>query len=138
MAGKARVHELAKELGVESKTVLAKLKEMGEFVKSAYEPKGAKWADVYADYVNKTNKVKITATPNLRSLDKYSHPNFPGFPLTTPDVMRAKIFIDELAQWEKAGKMPNLTYLFLPADHTSGTNPNMPTPRAMVRATAST
>ncbi|HEU4421325.1 MAG TPA: translation initiation factor IF-2 [Pilimelia sp.] len=35
MAGKARVHELAKELGVESKIVLAKLKEMGEFVKSA-------------------------------------------------------------------------------------------------------
>src|SRR4029078_1364744 len=33
--GKARVHELAKELGVESKNVLAKLKEMGEFVKSA-------------------------------------------------------------------------------------------------------
>jgi translation initiation factor IF-2 len=35
VAGKARVHELAKELGVQSKTVLAKLKEMGEFVKSA-------------------------------------------------------------------------------------------------------
>src|SRR6185369_11331243 len=35
VAGKARVHELAKELGVDSKTVLAKLKEMGEFVKSA-------------------------------------------------------------------------------------------------------
>ena len=35
MAGKARVHELAKELGVESKTVLAKLQEIGEYVKSA-------------------------------------------------------------------------------------------------------
>src|SRR6266496_2525106 len=35
VAGKARVHELAKELGVESKVVLAKLNEMGEFVKSA-------------------------------------------------------------------------------------------------------
>ncbi|MBX6391662.1 MAG: translation initiation factor IF-2 N-terminal domain-containing protein, partial [Frankia sp.] len=35
MAGKARVHELAKELGVDSKTVLSTLKEMGEFVKSA-------------------------------------------------------------------------------------------------------
>jgi translation initiation factor IF-2 len=35
VAGKARVHELAKELGVESKVVLAKLKELGEFVKSA-------------------------------------------------------------------------------------------------------
>src|ERR1700754_220242 len=35
VAGKARVHELAKELGVTSKDVLAKLKDLGEFVKSA-------------------------------------------------------------------------------------------------------
>ena len=35
MPGKARVHELAKELGLESKNVLAWLKENGEFVKSA-------------------------------------------------------------------------------------------------------
>ena len=35
MAGKARVHELAKELGVTSKEVLARLGEQGEFVKSA-------------------------------------------------------------------------------------------------------
>ena len=32
---KVRVHELAKQLGMESKVVLAKLQEMGEFVKSA-------------------------------------------------------------------------------------------------------
>ena len=32
---KVRVYELAKELGVESKTVLAKLAELGEFVRSA-------------------------------------------------------------------------------------------------------
>ncbi|MGV0750327.1 translation initiation factor IF-2 N-terminal domain-containing protein, partial [Mycolicibacter minnesotensis] len=32
---KARVHELAKELGVTSKEVLARLSEQGEFVKSA-------------------------------------------------------------------------------------------------------
>src|SRR4051794_29109787 len=35
VAGKPRVHELAKELGSDSKTVLSKLKELGEFVKSA-------------------------------------------------------------------------------------------------------
>jgi translation initiation factor IF-2 len=35
VAGKARVHELAKELGVPSKDVMSKLKELGEFVKSA-------------------------------------------------------------------------------------------------------
>jgi translation initiation factor IF-2 len=50
---KVRVHELAKELGVESKVVLAKLKEMGEFVKSAsstVEPPVVKrFADQYGD-----------------------------------------------------------------------------------------
>jgi YVTN family beta-propeller protein len=103
----------------------------GEFVKSSYEPK-AKWADLYADFVNGTNKVEITATPNMRTLDKYSHPHFPGFPLTTPDVYRAKLFIDELKEFEKKDEFPQLVYLFLPADHTEGTRPNSPTPRAMV------
>jgi len=50
---KVRVHELAKELGVESKVVLAKLKEMGEFVKSAsstVEPPVVKrFADQFGD-----------------------------------------------------------------------------------------
>ena len=32
---KVRVYELAKELGVESKVVMTKLQEMGEFVRSA-------------------------------------------------------------------------------------------------------
>ncbi|MCW2942651.1 MAG: translation initiation factor, partial [Actinomycetia bacterium] len=32
---KVRVYELAKEFGVESKVVMAKLQEMGEFVRSA-------------------------------------------------------------------------------------------------------
>ncbi|MDP9183130.1 MAG: translation initiation factor IF-2 N-terminal domain-containing protein, partial [Actinomycetota bacterium] len=35
MPGKARVHELAKELGMESKSLLEWLKNNGEFVKSA-------------------------------------------------------------------------------------------------------
>ena len=35
MAGKARVHELAKELGVTSKQVLTQLESLGEYVKSA-------------------------------------------------------------------------------------------------------
>ena len=34
MSGKLRVHELAKQLGVTSKELLATLKEQGEFVKT--------------------------------------------------------------------------------------------------------
>jgi hypothetical protein len=36
--GKPRVYEIAKEFGVESKVVMAKLQEMGEFVRSAASP----------------------------------------------------------------------------------------------------
>ena len=41
MAAKPRVHEIASELGVDSKIALEKLKEMGEYVKgpsSSIEP----------------------------------------------------------------------------------------------------
>ena len=104
----------------------------GEFCRTTYTPAKATWSDVYADYKNATSKVKIDVTPNMASLKPYTHPHFPGFPLTTPDVVRAKIFLEEFRSWEKEGKMPHLTYLFLPNDHTSGTRPDSPTPEAMV------
>ena len=47
-------------------------------------------------------------------------------------MYRAKLFIDELKEFEKKGTFPNLVYLFLPCDHTNGTRPGSPTPRAMV------
>lgn len=104
----------------------------GEFVKTTYTPASAIWSDVFADYKNNTRKVKIEAKPNMKSLEAHSHPNYPGFPLTTPDVYRAKLFLEEFRSWEKKGTMPNLSYVFLPADHTNGTRPNSPTPKAMV------
>jgi hypothetical protein len=104
----------------------------GEFVRTTYEPKAAAWADLYADFVGGTAKVKLTATANLKSLIPHTHPTFPGFPLRTPDVYRAKLFLDELREFEKKETFPNLTYVFLPCDHTEGTRPGSPTPRAMV------
>jgi YVTN family beta-propeller protein len=103
----------------------------GEHCKTTFEPKGAKWADHYADFTNGTGKIKATVEPNLPSLKPYTHPTYPGFEMTVPDVARAKLFAAKLAEWEKAGTMPNLIYVFLPNDHTSGTSPGQPTPRAM-------
>ncbi|MBB5955647.1 translation initiation factor IF-2 [Saccharothrix tamanrassetensis] len=52
MAGKARVHELAKELGVTSKELLSKLADQGEYVKSASStveaPVARRLRDAYA------------------------------------------------------------------------------------------
>ena len=52
--------------------------------------------------------------------------------MAIPDVYRANVFLEELEDCERKGEFPNLVYLFLPCDHTSGTRPGMPTPRAMV------
>ncbi|MER7083806.1 translation initiation factor IF-2 N-terminal domain-containing protein, partial [Saccharopolyspora kobensis] len=56
MAGKARVHELAKELGVTSKEVLTKLAEQGEYVKSASSTVEAPVARRLRDALNKSSK----------------------------------------------------------------------------------
>lgn len=68
----------------------------------------------------------------MKALEPFTHPGFPGFPCTAPDIYRAKLFTEQLAQWEKAGSMPNLIYVLLPCDQIEGTRPGSPTPRAMV------
>ena len=91
----------------------------GEYVANQFDPKKAKWADLYADYQNRTAKVKVTAKANLKTLEPFTHPGYPWFPLLMPDVYRARLFLDELKEFEKKGEMPNLisvsyTHLTLP------------------------
>ncbi|MBI1743938.1 beta-propeller fold lactonase family protein [Candidatus Acetothermia bacterium] len=57
---------------------------------------------------------------------------FRPYDLAYRDVDRAKEFLKEFQAFEANGQLPQLTILDLPADHTSGTRPNFPTPRAMV------
>jgi hypothetical protein len=58
--------------------------------------------------------------------------NYPPFSLDVPDVVRAQIFLKDLARWNEAGEMPNLVILQLPMDHTVGNTPGKPTPKACV------
>jgi hypothetical protein len=58
--------------------------------------------------------------------------NFPAYSLDIPDVVRARIFLDKLKEYEAQGTMPHLTVMLLPSDHTSGTRPGANTPKAMV------
>jgi YVTN family beta-propeller protein len=104
----------------------------GEFVHPDFCPKGTKWMEIYEDYQNGTQKVKIEVKARLPALENYTHPRYPWFPLLMPDVYRAQVFIEELKTYEQKGEMPNLIYLTLPCDHTTGTDPDFPTPRASV------
>ncbi len=108
------------------------LRNYGEFCRSSYAPATAGWKDTYADFKNGTSKVKIAVRANMPGLVPNTHPHYPGFPLKMPDVYRAKLFLEEFHAFEKKGTLPNLVYIYLPNDHTGGTRPGEPTPRAMV------
>jgi YVTN family beta-propeller protein len=104
----------------------------GEFVDAVIDPPKATFQDIYDDFINGTGKVKIRAKANLEQLTPYLCPTYVGFPNTVPDVYRAAEFIRELKEFEKNGNFPNFTIMLLPNDHTSGTSPGMPTPKAAV------
>ena len=104
----------------------------GEFVNAVIEPASATFTDIYRDFLEGTNKIKIQAKANLEQLTPYICPTFVGFPNKVPDVYRAAEFIKELKEFEKTGNFPNFVIMLLPNDHTSGTRPGLPTPQAAV------
>ncbi|MFI5588546.1 translation initiation factor IF-2 [Amycolatopsis sp. NPDC051758] len=78
MPGKARVHELAKELGITSKDVLAKLKEQGEFVKSASSTVEAPVARRLRDAYAPKGAKKPTPGPSARPAPPAAKPGAPA------------------------------------------------------------
>lgn len=104
----------------------------GEFVDAVIEPADATFSEIYQDYLEGGSKIKIRAKANLEQLEPYICPTFIGFPNKVTDVYRADEFIKELEGFEKNNNFPNFIIMLLPSDHTSGTRPGLPTPRAAV------
>ena len=107
-------------------------RDYGEFVKAEIDPPDAAFSEIYQDYLDGTNKIRIRARANLEQLTPYLCPTYVGFPNSVPDVYRASEFMKELKEFEKNDNFPNFIIMLLPNDHTSGTRPGLPTPRAAV------
>jgi hypothetical protein len=107
-------------------------RDYGEFVDAVIEPGTATFKDIYQDYLQGTHKIKIRAVARLDQIEPYLCASFVGFPNTVPDVYRADEFIKELKNFERQDNFPNFIIMLLPNDHTSGTRPGFPTPRAAV------
>lgn len=60
------------------------------------------------------------------------NPDYPPYDLKVPDAKRADIWLQEFRRFEKDGNLPRLSIFHLPNDHTAGTRPGYPTPRAMI------
>jgi hypothetical protein len=89
----------------------------------------------YRSYGEFTSNGATPADPaftRVKTLEGHFDPLFRSYDLNYPDVDRAKRFLTELAEFEKAGEMPKLIVMRLPNDHTSGTRPGSPTPTAYV------
>jgi YVTN family beta-propeller protein len=63
-------------------------------------------------------------------LAEHTNESYPGFDMNITDQKRVDIWIAELREFERAGRMPALEIVRLPNDHTSGARANSPTPRA--------
>jgi YVTN family beta-propeller protein len=96
--------------------------------------KNLKWADIYKKYIN-GEKVEFTNYSTIENVKKILSPTYPSFGNHEfSDVMRADALIKELNDYEAApgDNLPELMVIALPNDHTAGTRPGSPTPRAMV------
>lgn len=115
--------------------VLAKgltFRNYGEMVQAKITPNEATWTEIYEQYKNGGDAIKIEATAHIPRLQQYLCPDFIGFPGKVQDVYRAKVFLEEFAEFEKNGTLPNFMMMLLPNDHTVGTREGYPTPRATV------
>ncbi len=69
------------------------------------------------------------SVPGLKGL---VHPKYPPYDLSVPDQKRIDIWLEEFRQFEQSGRLPALSIIRLGNDHTAGTRPGYPTPRAMI------
>jgi hypothetical protein len=74
--------------------------------------------------------------PTKESLRNHIDPLYPDFAIDYPDQLRVDEFIREFNQFVEARgtakELPQFIQLYLPNDHTGGTRPGRPAPRASV------
>ncbi|MGQ9672856.1 MAG: alkaline phosphatase family protein [Candidatus Aminicenantales bacterium] len=100
--------------------------------KEPAKPSSPTWQDFWEEYILGKGEVAIGSKPGIPSIARFTPSDYVGWNLDVPDVWRAKYIKNQIYQWEERGEMPQLILICLPNDHTSGTKPGRPTPRAAV------
>ncbi|HUQ91223.1 MAG TPA: bifunctional YncE family protein/alkaline phosphatase family protein [Bryobacteraceae bacterium] len=101
---------------------------------SAIPPAGYIWTNVLAagltmrnyGYFVTNRKPPVTGDDQVETirdpqLAPVTNRKYRGFDMDYPDVDRAKVFLNDIAEFEKQGKMPRFLLVRLGNDHTSGT-----------------
>jgi len=96
--------------------------------------KSLNWTSIYEGFL-KGEKFDFKNKTTIKPVENILSQNFPSSDNhAIPDVLRAKAFIDELNAYDKmeGDQWPELLVMALSNDHTTGTRPGLPTPRAFV------
>lgn len=104
----------------------------GERGRNTITPPNATWRDIYEDWRGGARRIRIEPRTLVLGLKDVYAPRYPAYELRVPDQVRIEAFLEEFHEFEKNGNLPRLVVLLLPQDHTGGTAPQYPTPRAMV------
>lgn len=108
----------------------------GEACTFEYDKNKYNWKTLYNLWQQKKlNEFKGVSTTTISRVRPILAQTFPGGDdETINEQMRADAFIKELNEFESmpGDQLPQLMIMALPNDHTAGTSPNFPTPRAMV------
>jgi YVTN family beta-propeller protein len=75
---------------------------------------------------------RVPIIASVPGLVGHINPNYPPWELTIPDGRRVDVWAKEFNDEQAAGTVPALSIIRLGNDHTNGTRPGTPTPRAMV------
>ena len=85
----------------------------------------------YGEFASwETRGGEVTAT--VPGLAGKVHPTYAPYDLEIPDNKRIDVWLEEFRRFEKEGGLPRLNIIRLGNDHTAGTSPGRPTPRAFV------
>ena len=114
------------------------MRDYGEFAAPAVkwrDPKRKgepKYMDCYQTWKGETNSVIFASYPMVASLKPYLPTDYVGWDMSVPDQFRADYILRELKAAEVTGQWPEMIFICLPNDHTSGTSRGTPTPASHV------
>jgi len=92
------------------------------------------WTSIYNGFLKK-EKFEFKNVTTIKPVEAILSKTYPSYDdHRIPDALRADAFIQELKAYEQmeGDQLPELMVMALPNDHTGGTRPGLPTPRAMV------
>jgi YVTN family beta-propeller protein len=90
------------------------------------------WTTYWQAYKENRWQGMVGARSGVPALAKYVDARYPYPTLSINDQIRTEEFLRDFAEFEKSGNLPNLIIMSLNSDHTSGTKPGAPVPKAMV------